>query len=209
MAILSYVIAASPWQKAVDRQKLETVIWELLNKQLLAFPAAIFIGEAHNNIDPGDKDLCWKYIIPNRPDQMLQVMKDLLKEDTALAAPPYTWYYGDDKDAFKRMFDNAPFGQQDCCLCFAANQTQLAGWDGAVIYILTHHFPMEFMDPIYSEYKQLLNQPLAHYLSLYCSRGLWMEKDSHPLESVLKSYFGPDMILVQSVSPDSPFWSNE
>ncbi len=209
MAILSYLIAASPLQKSVDRQKLEAVIGELLHEQLLAFPIAIFVGEARNDVDSGEDDHCWEYIIPNRPDSMLNVMENLLEGNVGLSVPPHVWYYGDDETAFKRIFEIIPFGEQDCCLCFAANQAQLAGWDGAVIYALTHPFPMEFMDPIHSEYKQLLKQPFAHYLSLYCSRGLWMEKDENPLKPVLQSYFGSDMILAQSVSPDSPFWSNE
>lgn len=206
MAILSYVIAASPLQKSVDRRKLEAFIWELFHEQFLTFPSAIFVGEARNNVDPVENEHCWEYIVPNQPDSMLNVMKTLLKGDVALPIQQYAWYIGNDEMVFKQLFDCIPFGEQDCCLCFAANQARLSGWEGAVIYVLTHPVPMKFMDPIHSEYRLLLEQPLTHYFSLYCPRGLWVERDDNSLKLLLETYFGSDLILVQSVSPDSPFW---
>lgn len=55
MAILSYLIAASRLQQTVDKQQLETFIWELFHQQLLTFPSAIFVGEARNNANPIDQ----------------------------------------------------------------------------------------------------------------------------------------------------------
>lgn len=207
MAILSYLIATSPLQQAVEKQRLEAFIWELFRHQLLTFPSAIFVGEARHEVDPSEYDYCWEYIVPNGPDSMLNVMETLVEEEKTSSPQPYVWYVGSDEQAFKQAFDRIPFGEQDCCLCFTANQEQLAGWQGAVIYVLTHPFPMEFMDPIHPEYRSLLEQPLAHYFSLYNPRGLWLERNTNPLEALLEAYFGSDLILAQSVSPDSPFWS--
>lgn len=210
MAILSYMIAASPLQKAVDKQQLEAFIWELFHQQLLTFPFAIFVGEARNDVDPMNDNYCWEYIVPNGPDSMLNVMETLLLEKKKTLVPqPYVWYIGSNEQTFKQVFDRVPFGEQDCCLCFTANQERLPGREGAVIYVLTHPFPMEFMDPIHPEYRSLLEQPLAHYFSLYNPRGLWIESNANPLEALLKAYFGSDLILVQSTSPDSPFWSDD
>jgi hypothetical protein len=207
MAILSYLVAASSLRKSVDKQKLKAFIWDLFHGRFLTFPSAIFVGEARNDVDPTENSYCWEYIIPNGPDGMLDVMETLIESNRAIPVPPHARYYGNDEKAFKRVFDSISFGEQNCCLCFTANQERLSGWKGAVIYALTHPSPMTFMHPIHSEYRPLIDQPLQHYFSLYSPRGLSIKGDDEEgvLKSVLKSYFGPDLILAQSTESDAFF----
>lgn len=75
MAILSYVIAASPLQEPVDKQKLESFIWELLAKQFLrcwrAHKAKPMANSEHLDIFKLGKQIWnrWRKEHPNiRPD---------------------------------------------------------------------------------------------------------------------------------------------
>ena len=198
MAIIIYIGATAYPEKALDVSRLKAFIQELLRTQYCVFPFVIFVGEAHNEVDPG-KNYSRNFIVPNSPDSMLSVMHSLVEGKIDASKLPHVWSYGNKEQVFEEAFDRIPFGEHDCCVCLSANQSLLPDWDGVVIYALTRPFPMLFIHPIGAEYVPLFQEPHAHYFCLFSSVGALLEAEDDPLMQILISYFGPDVIVSNNV----------
>lgn len=195
MAIISHFLAASETNKTLNTKEVEAFVKDLLHEQMVKVPAAILVGEARNiaSFQIGYAEFeahVNTYIVPNDPGAMLRHLEEQSFPSNLL------WYIGDDEQALLDMLKQLPLGEQDCCICFAGVHEQLAQvyWEGAVVYLLTHPFPMEFCDPIGTNLVPLADRPLAHYFILSSSTGAKMDQETNPLVPVLKRYFGSHLL---------------
>jgi hypothetical protein len=202
MAILTYFLAASQDERRLTKKDIEAFVMDLLHEGMVTFPAALLVGEARNMTSShwegaGYYEHARAYIVPNHPEPMLDYTREKAPSSNLL------WYSGSDEQAFLALLNKMPLGEKDGCLCFAGLHPELAKrrWDGATIYPLTQPFPMEFCDPMGIEAYPLVDHPLAQYLLLSSRVGSYMRKnEKNPLETVLTRYFGPDLLIRQTVS---------
>lgn len=208
MAALTFFIATSSSPKRFSTEELESFIQELLHEQYVHLPVAIFVGPARNALRNEDLDAVnedarlfrpTEYIIPNAPETMLRLVDEFAQ---GRKEPSETlWYYGDDELAFRDALHHVPFAETDCCICFRRLNHYLSdcGWYGAVIYILTRPFPVDFMDVVDTIADPLLSYPTAYFFTLASfSGGSFPDATNNPLKRLLTSYFGPELDMKQT-----------
>ena len=184
MAALTFFLATSPSKMMLTRDEIEALLLDLLHKQYLLFPAAIFVGNACNEVRGEEWDIAAKegtllqasqYIIPNEPESMLRLGKNCIYEKKN--SPETLWYYGDDETAFVKALRSIPFRESDICFCFPFLSHALShdcGWDqGVAFYALTHPFSVDFMDMFDTTALPLMNYPISDFFvaSSFCGGG--------------------------------------
>jgi hypothetical protein len=201
MAIVTHFLATSEGNKTLNPKELEAFVKDLLHEQMVKFPAAILVGEARNiasfQMSYAEYETHINtYIVPNAPGAMLGHM-----EEKQRFPPDLLWYFGNDAQVFFDVLKQLPLQEKDCCICFGGVHEQLAQmyWEGAVIYLLTHPFPMEFCDPIGSNLVTLVDRPLAHYFLLFSSIGGEIGLEANPLDPILMRYFGPHLLTRETI----------
>lgn len=198
MAIHTHFIAAAVPGKPFHFEKLRSFIEELLREDIIRMPAAIFVGDAQNDLDmlPWQSKYASHFIVPNSPGSMLELGdKDDFPDDIY-------WYYGDDTESFFASLQTVPFGEKDCCICFYAFGQPWSDeyWEGAVVYTLVRPMPVQFQD--YGR-SIAFDRELDHYFVMYSSTGSQVEYTNvsyKPLiVPVMERYFGSDLIMAEVV----------
>ena len=208
MAALTYFIATSHVAKRLSFEELESFVLDLLREQHLYLPAAIFVGEARNELRGNAYDVTSKTndifrasecIIPNAPDAMLHLTKKMA-EGKVLYADTF-WFFGDDERAFGEALRRIPFTEKDCCICFPYLNQNLSdcGWYGAAIYVLRHPFFIDFMDVFDITALPLIHYNVSHFFTLSSLvGGGFPDKVYNPLRPILERYFGPELDMKQT-----------
>jgi hypothetical protein len=210
MAALTFFLATSPTKKHLSRDDVESLIVELLHEGHVKLPAAIFVGEALNEPRGEQFDLAAKektlpqasqFIIPNAPENMLNIARNMAERKKGSADT--LWWFGEDETAFLEAFRSVPYREKDLCVCFPFLSDYLydeCGWNGgAVIYILTRPFFIDFMDVFDTTARPLIDYQVFDFftLSSLCG-GSFSDTVQHPLKSILEQVFGKDLDMQQT-----------
>ncbi|HEY7419539.1 MAG TPA: hypothetical protein VH593_30435 [Ktedonobacteraceae bacterium] len=210
MAAFTFFLATSSTKKMLTREEIEALLLELLREQHVLLPAAILVGKAHSEVRGNEFATAMKkgtllqashYIIPNAPESMLQLVEAIVEEKKM--SPETLWYYGDDEATFVEALRRAPLRERDICFCFPFLSHYLSdacGWDqGAILYTLTHPFPVDFIDILGTAALPLIDYHVSDFFTLSSScLGSFPDTANNPLKPILQHFFGPDLDMKQT-----------
>ncbi len=202
MAVITDFIATSAEKKEINIGDFSTFLSTLLHEFHFPLPAAILVGEAKNTTP----NTYWfganeNYITPNSPGNMLEVKEADFPQELI-------WYYGDNETKFFEALRTMPVGKEDCCISFPVppgkliaqregrkeyEDTRIDGWDGAVIYLLKQPMMLDWPDEAIWKGNTTFDRSVQHFFCFHSVSG--GGGISMPLQSLLTSYFGPDLVM--------------
>jgi hypothetical protein len=210
MAIFGHLVGASAAGETLSFEAFEALVMALVHEKLVAFPAAIFVGEASDNPDGQywSTDSAYDKLLPNSPGSMIALLEEYGGDASAVAT---LWYDGDDEAAFREALRSLPFGEKDICVCFdlypksIGNQSMYSrSGDGVVVYALARPFLVQYEArsrrvAAEAARKTLFQRDLAHYVVFYTSVGSHISDVKPTLQPLLTRYFGPDLLLEEAI----------
>lgn len=210
MAILGHLVGASATGERLSLEAFEALLMALLREKLVAFPAAIFVGDAADNTDGQywSTDSAYDTLLPNSPGSMIALLEEYGGDTSAVSTLRYD---GDDEAAFREALRSVPFGEKDICVCFdlfpksIANQSPYSrSGDGVVVYALAQPFPVQYEArarrvAAEAARKTHFQRDLAHYVVFYTSVGSHISDVRPVLQPLLARYFGVDLLLEEAV----------
>ncbi len=197
MAVFYHLVGASTSEKQLGFVEFQQCVQDLLNEQLIKFPAAIFVGDAQANPDGyyWSTDAAYTAILPSSPGSMIELLEEY--EDSSSVET--LCYDGNDAAAFRAALERVPFGKKDICLCFDlvlpdGGRGSSRYGEGAVIYALARPFPVQ-----YAALKSTFQRELSQFVVFYTSLGRNLRPMKSGLQQVLERYFGQEILLAESV----------
>ncbi len=196
MAVFGHLVGASASGKQLNFEDFEAFMLDLLHKRLVSLPAAIFVGEAHENPDGyyWSTDSAYTSVLPNSPGSMIELLEEY--EDASTVET--LWYDGNDETRLREALARVPFGKKDICVCFDlvledGERGKSRYGEGVVLYALAHPFPIR-----YEARKSSFQRDLAHFVVFYTSLGRNLQSVKPTLRPLLERYFGSSPLLEES-----------
>jgi hypothetical protein len=197
MAVFCHLVGASSSGKQLEFAEFKEFLFDLLHEELVALPAAIFVGDACENPEGyyWSTDAAYTSILPNSPGSMIE----LLEEYGEISSVETLWYDGDDEATLKEALARVPFGKKDICVCFDlvledGERGSSRYGEGVAIYALRRPFPVH-----YEALKSSFRYDLSQFVVCYTSLGRNILSMKPLLKRVLERYFGEALLLEESL----------